>query len=68
MQENNEYLFQLMGKPCKFFLQGLCKNGRNCQFFHQEVRRDSYGMLTKTIPTNQEGEKIPYRYKEASSR
>ena len=46
------FCFRKMSKHCKFYLQGNCKNGRNCSFFHQEIRRDRYGMLSKTFQTN----------------
>ncbi|XP_023340751.1 uncharacterized protein LOC111710830 isoform X2 [Eurytemora carolleeae] len=45
-----------MSKPCRFYLQGYCKNGRYCRFNHQSVTRDQRGLATKTITNTRNGE------------
>ena len=44
-----EFIFRKMSKPCRFYLQGYCKNRKNCQFIHQSVTRDQKGLVTKTF-------------------
>ena len=62
------FCFRKMSKHCKFYLQGNCKNGRNCSFFHQEIRRDRYGMLSKTFQTNPRRDEISKESKKVNER
>ena len=64
----NFAVFQIMSKLCKFYLQGNCKNGRDCAFFHQEIRRDRFGMLSKTIPTDSGKDKNQVNYGSRNNR
>ena len=40
-----------MKYPCRFFIQGYCKNGSNCPFLHPDVTRDQHGNVLKTFKT-----------------
>jgi len=50
------------GNPCRFFLQGNCKHGANCKFFHDvrinEKKRQSLTPLEK-YQRRSLGEKVP---------
>ena len=43
-----------MSKTCRFFLQGFCRNGNNCQFEHQNVIRERDGNVSKTFANSQD--------------
>jgi len=49
-----------MSKPCRFFLQGFCRNGNNCQFAHQEVVTERDGNMGRTFVNT---DKYEYRRK-----
>ena len=44
-----EYVSEKISKPCRFFLQGFCRNGYNCQFAHQEVVTERDGNMSRTF-------------------
>jgi len=55
-----EYVSEKISKPCRFFLQGFCRNGNNCQFAHQEVVTERDGNMGRTFVNT---DKYEYRRK-----
>ncbi|XP_023341503.1 uncharacterized protein LOC111711391 isoform X3 [Eurytemora carolleeae] len=37
-----------MSKPCKFYIQGYCRNGGGCTFLHTQVTHERHGNILKT--------------------
>ena len=60
-----------MVKPCKFFLEGFCRDGRACKFLHQEIPRfqteqDARGRHRNPPPLIMREERPPARGRKRS--
>jgi len=50
------YYFQKMSKPCKFYIQGFCRNGGGCTFLHTQVTNQQHGNILKNAAETKSGE------------